>query len=384
MRIKLTLLLMLLSLLTAILCGQSDDFYTVEEIEGVRYVHNLKPQWGDTLKVALELVQIFGDDESKSENYWLYRPLGVSVDSEGNIYILDAGNIRIQKYNAQGEYVQTIGRRGEGPGEFSKLPLEFDVDTDGNIYVISGIVGRGASYKMLILDKAGKELKRFNIPQTARVVRLNNLKQMIFGCYLNDDGTDRAYVDPNRIRKPYIRCYNTNGDIEKSFPLNFKDYNTRALSSIGNDYFYTIEKNGNIIVSYFYQNRIERYSPDGKLLMKVDLSRGIKETEDPKEITFPDNSFVTMMNIFSKGVEIDNKGRIWNLALKRQESEEEIRSSTRPLNNLQFEIFDSNGVFLGCLECDVDSRGLMLRIIDDRLFLIDRSTLVYEYKIVEK
>jgi len=372
---------MLSLLFTIILCGQSDDFYTIEEIEGVCYVHNFKPQWGDTLKVAIELVQIFGDDESKGENYWLHRPSGVGVDSEGNIYILDAGNIRIQKYNAQGEYVQTIGRRGEGPGEFSRVPLEFDVDTDGNIYAISGAVG---NFKMLILDKPGKELKRFNIPQTARVVRLNNLKQMIFGCYLNDDGTDRSYVDPNRIRKPYIRCYNANGDMEKSFPLSFKEYNSKSLNFRGNEYFYTVEKNGNIIVSYECQNRIQRYSPDGKLLMKIDLSRGIEETEDEKEITFSDNSFVTMMNIFSKGVQIDKQGRIWNLAFKRQQTEDELRSKNFPPNNLQFEIFNNDGVFLGNVNCDHDRSYLIFRIIDNWLFIIDRETLVYEYKIVEK
>jgi hypothetical protein len=47
---------------------------------------------------------------------------------------LDSGNHRIQKFDKDGNYLQTIGRKGEGPGEFMR-PFRIFLDEQGNIYV---------------------------------------------------------------------------------------------------------------------------------------------------------------------------------------------------------------------------------------------------------
>ncbi|HEX9700222.1 MAG TPA: 6-bladed beta-propeller, partial [Acidobacteriota bacterium] len=57
-----------------------------------------------------------GDDG----NYRLYDAAGPVVDSEGNFYVLDAGNYRAQVFDASGEYVRTLGRQGQGPGELTQ------------------------------------------------------------------------------------------------------------------------------------------------------------------------------------------------------------------------------------------------------------------------
>ncbi|MCP4723609.1 MAG: hypothetical protein GY863_01160, partial [bacterium] len=67
------------------------ETFTIEIIDGVRHVHNLAPKWGDKPKVELEFVRKIGDMESDNENYMLFRPPDISMDSEGNIFILDAG-----------------------------------------------------------------------------------------------------------------------------------------------------------------------------------------------------------------------------------------------------------------------------------------------------
>jgi hypothetical protein len=52
------------------------------------------------------------------ENYMFYRVKNIEVDNQGNIYVLDAGSHRVQKYDKDGNYLLTIGKRGQGPGEF--------------------------------------------------------------------------------------------------------------------------------------------------------------------------------------------------------------------------------------------------------------------------
>jgi len=53
------------------------------------------------------------------------------------MYVMDAGNSRIQKFDPKGEYVQTIGKKGQGPGEFDSM-YGFYIDKEDQIYVSSG------------------------------------------------------------------------------------------------------------------------------------------------------------------------------------------------------------------------------------------------------
>lgn len=65
----------------------------------------------------------------------------VAVDSEGNLYVSDTGNARVQKFNANGEFLLAWGSRGSGNGQFTR-PTGVGVDSDGNVYVMDGTAGR--------------------------------------------------------------------------------------------------------------------------------------------------------------------------------------------------------------------------------------------------
>ena len=44
----------------------------------------------------------------------------IITDDSGNYYMLESQLSEIQVYSADGEYLDTIGREGEGPGEFRR------------------------------------------------------------------------------------------------------------------------------------------------------------------------------------------------------------------------------------------------------------------------
>jgi hypothetical protein len=54
-----------------------------------------------------------------------------------DVYLLDRQLCQILVYSASGEFLRTIGRKGEGPGEFER-PHEFEVLPDGRIAVRNG------------------------------------------------------------------------------------------------------------------------------------------------------------------------------------------------------------------------------------------------------
>ena len=61
-------------------------------------------------------------------------PAGLDLDADGNVYVADSGNHRIQKFSSGGAFLAKWGTQGSGNGQF-RFPLDVTVDEDGFIYV---------------------------------------------------------------------------------------------------------------------------------------------------------------------------------------------------------------------------------------------------------
>lgn len=61
-------------------------------------------------------------------------PEGVAVDADGNVYVSDTLNDRVEIFDADGAFISTFGKAGDGPGYFAR-PKGIAVDGDGHIWV---------------------------------------------------------------------------------------------------------------------------------------------------------------------------------------------------------------------------------------------------------
>ena len=62
-------------------------------------------------------------------------PAVVAFDSDGNVYVTDSGNQRVQKFASDGTFITEWGEDGEGEGQFS-MPEGLAIDSvSGKVYV---------------------------------------------------------------------------------------------------------------------------------------------------------------------------------------------------------------------------------------------------------
>ena len=93
-------------------------------------------------KVAVEPQNIItaGGAPGSEKGFFSY-PKDIAVDKDGNIYVADSKNNRIQKFNSAGIFILAWGKEGNAPGDL-KEPCGLDVGPDGNIYVADTWNGR--------------------------------------------------------------------------------------------------------------------------------------------------------------------------------------------------------------------------------------------------
>lgn len=84
-------------------------------------------------KESGKTVQTIG--EAGSEDGKFNRPTHITIDQQGNIYVNDAFNFRIQKFDPKGNYLKQFGYQGDTLGGFAR-PKGIAVDHEGIVYAV--------------------------------------------------------------------------------------------------------------------------------------------------------------------------------------------------------------------------------------------------------
>jgi hypothetical protein len=106
----------------------------VEVLDGVKTVRNPEtPKYGT---FAFDLSEDLVIGQEKDEAYFFPWRANLGIDDQGWLYVCDWGNRRVQVYDRNGLYVRTLGRQGQGPGEYG-MPGSVLLDAAGNAYINS-------------------------------------------------------------------------------------------------------------------------------------------------------------------------------------------------------------------------------------------------------
>jgi len=187
----------------------------------------------------------------------------IAVGPDGDIYVLDPTNARVQKFTPEGEFLSTWGSLGSGDDQF-QLPTGLWIDRDGKIYVAD--FGRvqvfsGDGDVLSVLGTSGGDEMITNpgdivVEESGKIWIADAVMHQIVkfdGAGAVEEQVGKIGDDPGELRN---------------------------LSGM------EIDAAGNLYVAEFDGDRVQIFSPDGETLGFVGTGEGAQALVSPSYITF--------------------------------------------------------------------------------------------------
>jgi hypothetical protein len=187
-----------------------------------------------------------------------------------------------------------------------------------------------------------------------------------------------------------LSVYDHKGALVGSFGAvqKFDDPDLTVNANIG---YFASDREDQVYIAYAFQNKISRYSPDGKMIFSADRPLAFEIKNEVKFLLFKSGSVERKLpypavTSVARGLCVDQKNRIWVLTFLKQPNKFGTFAEDENLSAcLEFEVFDSSGIFLFKVPIP-NTRFDQFSLYDDRLYLIESTDemCVYEYRIIER
>lgn len=126
-------------------CGKQEAEWKgkIEEVNGVTIVRNPKQGlWDSKEKANVTIIKERQIGELDGPEEFLFGYISdVAVNRKGEIYVADRKLNEIRKFSKDGKYLLTIGRKGQGPGEFQSVTV-VSVNIHDDLIVFDNMLGR--------------------------------------------------------------------------------------------------------------------------------------------------------------------------------------------------------------------------------------------------
>jgi len=229
-------------------------------------------------KISLEEVLSVGslDDDS------LFQWVGVFVDSDGNIYVTDAMDYSLKKFDSNGNLLKKTGRKGQGPGEFMAPRL---LDSSDNFLYVTDQHKLGVQ----VFDRELNFKRHIPIKKPIADLKILSDSQIAVATMFMETTAS-------------ILIYNASGELTGEFRYSEKK-SPLMMDMVSFDF----DKDGNLYLAYTFQDRVEKFDRKGKKLWSKRLL-GIKKIEK-KKISFHE----VPTQVVYKDVALDISGNLYML-----------------------------------------------------------------------
>jgi hypothetical protein len=184
-------------------CGEkTESKASVEIVDGIEYVHNTGTPLHPDKTVTFEEELSIGGEESEM----LSQPARFIVDQKENIYVSDYQDQAIKVFDPNGKFIRSIGRKGEGPGEFSYLGSQTFLP-DGKLLAMDSM-GR----RINLFDAEGTYLTSYHWTQRPGRLLDATGSTCVMEMYVMGEGND-----PLSGRKLFVKKFDFDGEEVKIF-----------------------------------------------------------------------------------------------------------------------------------------------------------------------
>ncbi len=230
-------------------------------VDGVTTVINPEtPAMGELKQEMRELWRHGGDED---EEVFFGTIAEFLHDDEGNLYLLDGQLSEIQVFDPSGELLRTIGRQGEGPGEFQNGADMF-WGPQGQIGVVQAWPG-----KIVMITPEGDPGMTFALPYRDG----GGFQSVTRGTGLDENmilaGTAWTREDGQQLQFTYLKAYDAAGNDlatyqETSRETQFGDYEFIEEEYVDFQRRWTVAPDGRVAAALsFDEYRIHVWNADG-------------------------------------------------------------------------------------------------------------------------
>ena len=219
-----------------------------------------------------DLLSEWGDFGIFTPGHFSY-PEFIAVDEDGNSYVSDLGNKRIQKFSSGGEYITHWGQSGKQPGEFH---YRSGIAISGNfVYVADHDL-----HRVQVFTQNGTFVDEWG----SRGIHDGEFK---YPYGIAADSEHVYVVDTGNQR---IQKFTTDGEFVLSFGTSGMSLG-QFLTAYGID----IDENGDVYVTDKGNRKIEKFDSDGNFIKSYPF-RGLNFVFAPEGITISSEGKVFVTN----------------------------------------------------------------------------------------
>ncbi|MFQ5571044.1 MAG: 6-bladed beta-propeller [Rhodothermales bacterium] len=133
----------------------------VQDSSGVTIIDNLSPAWDADTGWQVDATPAFSIGELEGDPAYLFAAItGVRQLSDGRIVVAEGRASELRFYDHTGSYLSSVGRKGQGPGEFEYI--SFLGVSEGDT-----LVAGDAAYRISVYDAEGRYVRTSQIAPTA-------------------------------------------------------------------------------------------------------------------------------------------------------------------------------------------------------------------------
>lgn len=218
---------------------------------------------GGTLLDAWGSFGSTGDQSAAGGTF--YEPWDVAAAPDGSVYVADTWNHRIQKFSAQGTFLNSWGFFAQGSSEEGYWgPRSITVDAEGNVYFSDT-----GNKRIVVFDEDGNFVAQFGSAGT-------DFGQFNEPVGIALDSSNNLYIADTWNRR--VQVLSPNLELNTSTTLLSWDVEGWYGESIENKPFIAVNAAGNVFVSDPEGSLILEYTPSGELNHVWDV-RGVQDDQ---------------------------------------------------------------------------------------------------------